>query len=324
MILNQPHVTRIPPVPEPPARPLWSVMIPTFNCGRFLPQAIASVLAQAPSPDTMQIEVIDDHSTVDDPEKIAEEVGGGRVGFFRQSANVGHTKNFETCLQRARGGLVHLLHGDDYVLKGFYGAMERAFAEIPEAGAAFCRSVLVDEQGHQHSFTSCLQDNSSLLQDALLHLAAEQHIMTPSIVVRRAVYEDLGAFDERLVCAEDWEMWVRIAAHYPVWFEPQPLAVYRMHRDSNSGRHVRTGEGIRHIHLAIDIMASHLPGSVAETLSRRAKQTYARSAFDTALALLKQRDFTGGMAVAKEAFRLSRSPRVFLYAAQRSAKMLLS
>ena len=311
-------------MPEPPARPLWSVMIPTFNCGRFLPQAIASVLAQAPSPDTMQIEVIDDHSTVDDPEKIAREVGGGRVGFFRQTANVGHIKNFETCLQRARGRLVHLLHGDDYVLEGFYRAMERAFAEDPEAGAAFCRSILIDEQGHQRSLTSCLQDNSSLLRDALLHLAAEQHIMTPSIVVRRSVYEDLGAFDQRLVCSEDWEMWVRIAAHYPVWFEPQPLAVYRMHRDSNSGRHVRNGEHTRDVHMAIDIMASHLPSSVAERLTRCAKGTYARSALDIALALLKQRDLTGGMAVAKEAFRLSRSPGVFLYAARRSARTLLS
>jgi GT2 family glycosyltransferase len=324
MIPNQSHVSRIPPVPEPPARPLWSVMIPTFNCGRFLPQAIASVLTQAPSPDTMQIEVIDDHSTVDDPEKIAREVGGGRVGFFRQTANVGHIKNFETCLQRARGRLVHLLHGDDYVLEGFYCAMERAFAEDPEAGAAFCRSILIDEQGHQRSLTSCLQDNSSLLRDALLHLAAEQHIMTPSIVVRRSVYEDLGAFDQRLVCSEDWEMWVRIAAHYPVWFEPQPLAVYRMHRDSNSGRHVRNGEHTRHVHMAIDIMASHLPSSVAERLTRCAKGTYARSALDIALALLKQRDLTGGMAVAKEAFRLSRSPGVFLYAARRSARTLLS
>ena len=41
--------------------------------------------------------------------------------------------------------------------------------------------------------------------------------MTPSIVVRRSVYERLGSFDRRLVCAEDWEMWVRIAAHYPIW-----------------------------------------------------------------------------------------------------------
>ncbi|HSU87730.1 MAG TPA: hypothetical protein VLL56_02780, partial [Terriglobia bacterium] len=72
------------------------------------------------------------------------------------------------------------------------------------------------------------------------------------------------------------------------------------------------------------IMASHLPRSVAETLSRRAKETYARSAFDTAISLLKQRDFTGGMAVAKEAFRLSRSPSIFLYAARRAAKILLS
>jgi len=322
MILNQ-HASRIPPVPEPTARPLWSVMIPTFNCGRFLPQAIASVLAQAPSADTMQIEVIDDHSTVDDPEKIAEEVGGGRVGFFRQTANLGHIQNFETCLQRARGSLVHLLHGDDYVLDGFYRAMERAFAETPEVGAAFCRSILIDERGHQHSFTSCFQDNSGLLQDALLHLAAEQHIMTPSIVVRRAVYEDLGGFDERLGCAEDWEMWVRIAAHYAIWFEPQPLAVYRMHSDSNTGRRVRTGEDTRYIHLAINIMSSHLPSSVAATLSRRAKETYARSAFDTALALLKQRDLAGGMAVAREAFRLSRSPSVLLHAARRSAGMLL-
>lgn len=323
MILNQSHAIRIPPLPEPLARPLWSVMIPTFNCGRFLPQTITSVLAQAPSADTMQIEVIDDHS-VDDPEKIVEEVGGGRVGFFRQTANVGHIKNFETCLQRAQGSLVHLLHGDDYVLDGFYRAMETAFVEVPEVGASFCRSILIDEQGREKSRTASLQNEAGLLQDALLHLAAEQHIMTPSIVVRRSVYEDLGGFDERLVCAEDWEMWVRIAALYPVWFEPKPLAVYRMHRDSNSSHHLRTGENTRYIHLAIDIMESYLPSSVAATLSRRAKKTYARSAFDEALALLKQRDLAGGMAVARAAFRLSRSPGIFLYAARRSARMLFS
>jgi GT2 family glycosyltransferase len=324
MIPNQAFASVIAPVPESAARPLWSVMIPTFNCGRFLPRTLASVLEQAPSPDIMQIEVIDDHSTVDDPEKVVQEVGGGRVGFFRQTANVGHIKNFESCLQRARGHMVHLLHGDDYVLDGFYRVMERPFAESPDIGAAFCRSVLIDEQGHQQCMTSCLQDSSGLLKDALLHLVAEQHIMTPSMVVRRAVYEDLGGFDERLVCGEDWEMWVRIAAHYPVWYEPQCLAVYRMHADSNTNRHVRTGEDTRCIHLAIDIMASHLPESVTPALSRRAKQTYARSAFDTALALLKQRDVAGGMAVAREAFRLSRSPSVCLYAARRSARMLLS
>ena len=38
---------------------------------------------------------------------------------------------------------------------------------------------------------------------------------------------------------EDWEMWVRIAAHHPVWYEPEPLAVYRKHGISLSGRAAR-------------------------------------------------------------------------------------
>ena len=187
-------------------------------------------------------------------------------------------------------------------------------------GASFCQSILIDEQGREKSVQP-LQNDAGLLQDALLHLAAEQHIMTPSIVVRRSVYEDLGGFDERLVCAG---LSVGQDAALTPSGSAKPLALYRMHRDSNSSHHLRTGENTRYIHLAIDIMESYLPSSVAATLSRRAKKTYARSAFDEALALLKQRDLAGGMAVARAAFRLSRSPGIFLYAARRSARMLFS
>ena len=73
------------------------------------------MLEQDPGLHEMQIEVVDDASTLDDPETVVREIGKGRVNFFRQSRNVGHTKNFETCLRRARGKVVHLLHGDDYV-----------------------------------------------------------------------------------------------------------------------------------------------------------------------------------------------------------------
>ena len=55
--------------------PSWSVMIPTFNCARLLRQALESVLSQDPGPDFMQIEVIDDCSTTDDPEAVVKEVG---------------------------------------------------------------------------------------------------------------------------------------------------------------------------------------------------------------------------------------------------------
>jgi cellulose synthase/poly-beta-1,6-N-acetylglucosamine synthase-like glycosyltransferase len=50
----------IPPVPEGVSRPFWSVMIPTFNCARFLRTTLESVLQQNYPPQAMQIEVVDD------------------------------------------------------------------------------------------------------------------------------------------------------------------------------------------------------------------------------------------------------------------------
>jgi hypothetical protein len=51
----------------------------------------------------MQIEVIDNCSTKDDPQAVVEEIGKGRVGFYRQPQSVGHTKNFETCFNAIAG-----------------------------------------------------------------------------------------------------------------------------------------------------------------------------------------------------------------------------
>src|SRR5215210_6047396 len=92
----------VPAVPVGVARPLWSVMIPSFNCADYLRESLRSVLAQDPGPEIMQIEVVDDCSTSDGPEAVVAEIGRGRVGFFRQPQNVGHARNFGTCLQRSR------------------------------------------------------------------------------------------------------------------------------------------------------------------------------------------------------------------------------
>jgi hypothetical protein len=57
------HRLRVLPVPEGSMPgPLWSVMIPTFHCARFLRQTVESVLSQGSGPDVVQIEVVDDCS----------------------------------------------------------------------------------------------------------------------------------------------------------------------------------------------------------------------------------------------------------------------
>src|ERR1051326_8157020 len=87
----------IAPVPSGVVRPLFSVMIPTYNCTQYLREALASVLLQDPGAEQMQIEVVDDCSTDADVRAVVEELGKGRVGYFRQDRNVGSLRNFETC-----------------------------------------------------------------------------------------------------------------------------------------------------------------------------------------------------------------------------------
>src|SRR5919108_3208423 len=159
-----PHPYRV-PIPPPSAeanRPLWSVMIPTHNCAAYLRETLRSVLAQDLGPDLMQIEVVDDCSVQDDPAAVVAELGRGRVAFYRQGRNVGHCRNFDTCLQRSRGRLIHLLHGDDCVRVGFYQTMEAVFEVNPEIGAAFCRYISIDECGNWLAISPLEQPMSGL------------------------------------------------------------------------------------------------------------------------------------------------------------------
>jgi cellulose synthase/poly-beta-1,6-N-acetylglucosamine synthase-like glycosyltransferase len=62
MVTDSDNRIRLAPISEGMHRPLWSVMIPTFHCARFLHQTLESVLSQNPGADVMQIEVVDDCS----------------------------------------------------------------------------------------------------------------------------------------------------------------------------------------------------------------------------------------------------------------------
>lgn len=324
--------TRIPEAPPPiPAltgqaaqeRPLWSVMVPAYNCGEYLSQTLRSVLAQDPGEALMQIEVVDDASTDIDVGALVHELGGGRVSFYRQPFNRGSLRNFETCLLRSRGHLVHLLHGDDTVKQGFYEKMGALLERHPQAGAAFCRYVSRDHDTGEVLTSEEEAPEAGILEDWLPRLACKQRIQTPAMVVRREVYESLGAF-YAVHYGEDWEMWLRIAAHYPTAYHPDVMAEYRKHAASISGRYILTGQNIRDLKTVMNISKSYFSASQWTPIHKQARVFYAHYAINTARKIWgKIHDREGTICQIREAMKLHQDPEVWIQSLKLFIKMAL-
>jgi glycosyltransferase involved in cell wall biosynthesis len=235
---------RIAPVSAEVRRPLWSVMIPTFNCARYLRDTLESVLAQDPGPDQMQIEVVDDCSDIDNPAEVVNEIGGDRVSFHKKSVNEGAVRNFNTCLELSRGHLIHILHGDDFVEMGFYREIGAAFEASPECAAVFCRAFDIREDRDLlglSNFCQSLRDAS----DNARELMMSNPMRTPGAVVRRCFYERYGGFDTSLVHVADWDMWVRAIVYGRARMLNRALASFRISDTSDTSRRRRSAEDLR-------------------------------------------------------------------------------
>lgn len=269
------HAIQVPPVNDPAlARPLWSVLIPTYNCSHYLRNTIHSVLMQDRGIENMEIWVVDDCST-DNPQAIVEELGKGRIGFYRQQQNVGQLDNFSTCLNLSRGKITHLLHGDDFVQYGFYESLEKAFSD-DRVGAAFTACNIVDENGALTISSHLLANQAGVIDNFLSVISRGQVIQTPSIVVKREVYESIGAFSRDLKWVEDWEMWIRIACYYNFYYDPRHLASYRLHGSSNTEDKIKTAKFIKDVLNCIRIYTGYLkvPEEEKKEIIHAAKKHY--------------------------------------------------
>ena len=266
---------KLPPLALDVKRPLWSVVIPTYNCAHYLRETLISVLAQDPGEKVMEIIVVDDHSTKDDPETVVKEFGQGRVQFIKQEKNVGKVKNYETGLFASRGRYIHQLHGDDLVYDGFYKEMEALFNANSNAGAAFSRTNYIDYGSRITGVTGMIQNNEGTVPDMLEKLYTQQYIQTPSMVVKRAVYETIGCFDRRLNCMEDWEMWIRIANNYSIASSNKVLAAYRSHHNNATNKTFMDGTALQTHQLICNLVDGYIEPNIKMNFSKIRNQKQA-------------------------------------------------
>jgi glycosyltransferase involved in cell wall biosynthesis len=259
-ILTPSVAQRIEPLPAGVERPLWSVMIPTFNGTKYLPQALESILAQDPGPENMQIEIVDDASTEDDPMQVVNALAPGRVRFYRNPKNLGLMQNFNTCIRRSRGKLVHILHQDDYVGVGFYTSVQEAFELSCNCAIIFTRVFVVDDRNCSLGISEYCDALRAESNDPRNFMTSNP-IRAPGVVVRRDFYERSGGFDPTLVHTGDWEMWVRATLHGGGRMLDKPLAYYRWSLSNATNRQARSAEHLRDcLRLAEKWKRENLPG----------------------------------------------------------------
>lgn len=254
-------------------------MLPTCEPDGKLRRAVQSVLRQAPADDRMQVCVVDDASERSDVLGLVRSADpAGRVEVIRHDRRLGLGGNWNRAIAAARGELVHLLHQDDYVLPGFHAHIDRIFQRNPSIGMAFCRSHIVDGDDRRIKSTSRLRWTPGIIDDWLATIARRQRVQCPAAVVARTTYESVGGYRTDLCLTLDWEMWVRIAARFPVGYEPRALAAYCRHEASESARLAASNAIWPDLVRAIAINAESLPEASRAVLVRRSAAWYAGSA----------------------------------------------
>ncbi len=258
MISKAPEVV---PIANGTKSPLfWSVMIPAYNPeANYLEQTLRSVLAQDPGPEQMQIEVVDDCSPKVDVAALVREIAGDRIKVSKTPKNLGLAGCWNTCIERAQGEWVHILHQDDYVLSGFYHKLKGVARQHPEVSLLATRAFFIDK----HSIIWRMTERLSVLENGGRRVDDFYYgnpIQCAAVVIRRSFYEQHGGFRPEFTYTLDCEMWVRAISSSGGVVTPDILACYRLFDSSETGRLNRTGEALRDIRRMHEwLMQSH-PG----------------------------------------------------------------
>lgn len=232
-------------------------MIPTFNAAATIRETIESVLAHGPGGD-VQIAVVDNAST-DATLEIVQDVAS-QIEVHRQPRNLGLVANWNTCVERSRGELVHILHADDYVRASFYTAVEAAFAGAPAADLCLVRSLVVDGSGEPERLAARLGRTGDVLSAAAL--AYGNDFYCPGVVVRRAAFERCGGFSPALDYAPDWEMWLRVLAGSSGVYVNEPLVCYREMPGNVTNRFSKTAADLAELVRFGELVRRRVPGFV--------------------------------------------------------------
>lgn len=239
--------------------PRVSVVIPTYNHGRFIGRALASVCGQ--TFEDWEAIVVNNFST-DDTESVVAKIPDSRIRLvnFSNHGVIAASRNHAITL--ARGELIAFLDSDDC---WYPEKLERCVQTIDSGYDLVCHGeAWVSERDgvrHQRNVSYGPEKNASF--DAMLFRG--NCISTSAAVVRRFFLDAVGGFDVRtdLITAEDYHLWLKLAKNGArIGFVPEMLGEFTIHDGNNSKAALRNMEAVR---FAFESMYADLDQSALAT-----------------------------------------------------------
>ena len=200
-----------------------SVVIPTYNYGRFIKAAISSVLDQTRSPS--EVIVVDDGST--DQTSAVVAAFGKAVRYMRQdNAGVSAARNLG--VRESTSQLIAFLDADDILEPS---TLEKQVARLDsdeEIGLVHCGMREFDDETGA-TIRLHLEGGEDRVANNLLLWEGPVIVAAGAIIVSRQAFDRVGGFDTRMKVGEDWDFCYRVAQRFKIGFVAEPLVNYRRH-----------------------------------------------------------------------------------------------
>lgn len=230
-------------------RPLVSVSVSTYNCARYVVDAVASALAQEYEP--LEVVVVDDCSS-DGTYELLRSVDDNRLRLYRNEHRLGQVRNRNRGICVATGSLIKFLDGDDYLYPGCVSEMVEAFSLDEAIALVFCARTIVGPTGAESDDEWSREfrrlerdivpvpdhsDGRLILTKWLDQGARGNWIGEPTaVMVRRAHLQMVGGFRDYVNVVPDMDLWARVMCRGRVAFIATPLVAYRRGHESETTR----------------------------------------------------------------------------------------
>lgn len=208
--------------------PLISVVVPCYNHGRFLREALDSIVSHARP---VEIIVVDDGSA-DDTASVAASFTGAHALHLVRQENAGLAAARNRGLRECRGRYVVFLDADDRLTPRALEIGAAALDERPKTAFVFGRCLMMSGSGDLLATPT----HPLITRDHYRELLRRNFIWMPAMVMfRRDAVERAGGFNSEVNASADYELYLQIARHHPIHDHGQVVAHYRRHAANMSG-----------------------------------------------------------------------------------------